>query len=758
MPKISLRLPWVALLLPIVWRAPARAAADPAPAPAAAAASREGEQELAEELLSQGDQADPKKIDELASLRTREALDGLLAAYDAFETPYMKREVLRALPQFDSVAGAEIGALQKLADVATGAAEPALREAALEALGRCTRQGRVFLRLIVESPAASEVREKALELHVALSDETDAAWYRELWKPAEEKAPKDKERRAKLQRGKKGKDGEEEAQPPRGASFDSLRGLAFEALLPSLSADELVEAAQDATRRVRTGALLELERRGDKRALELASAAFQKRDEATKHRVAAAGVLARLLGPKAAPEMIKRALAFDSAAELRMGLADALIAMHDAEVEKDLVEGLGKGQTHEKLFSLYAVRTLEHPDIEKKLLKLLADKDPVVVVEACRTLGFRKDASALPALQTLVAKSKEREVVRAAIDATVEIQGGGKEVVSELLRLARHEDPEIRSMALVRIGELQNRELLPELLRALDDPQWPVRFAALRALEGLRTTDAIGPLIERLAKEEGRLRVDFGAALFRLTGQDFGGNAEGWRAWWSANAAGFAIRTPEEIAAIERAAEDRLLRQTTRVRTAEELARTKQESQFFGIRIVSHRVIFVMDVSGSMDEALAQPYEGRAGLKRMDAAIAELSKCVEALDETAFFNIVTFSTGVSPWREEGMVAATSTVKAEAKAFLEDDVLPFGGTNIYGALRAAFDDPDVDTVVFLSDGEPSEGQVTEPFVIRERVKQWNEHRGIVIHTIGLGGTFQVLEWLAEDSGGDHVRFE
>jgi hypothetical protein len=39
-----------------------------------------------------------------------------------------------------------------------------------------------------------------------------------------------------------------------------------------------------------------------------------------------------------------------------------------------------------------------------------------------------------------------------------------------------------------------------------------------------------------------------------------------------------------------------------------------------------------------------------------------------------------------------------------------------------------------------------------------VKAWNEHRKIVINTIQIAGQFQVLDWLAEDSGGTHVKFE
>ena len=39
-----------------------------------------------------------------------------------------------------------------------------------------------------------------------------------------------------------------------------------------------------------------------------------------------------------------------------------------------------------------------------------------------------------------------------------------------------------------------------------------------------------------------------------------------------------------------------------------------------------------------------------------------------------------------------------------------------------------------------------------------VKRWNAERDIVINAIALGGSFQILEWLAEDSGGTHVRFD
>ena len=76
----------------------------------------------------------------------------------------------------------------------------------------------------------------------------------------------------------------------------------------------------------------------------------------------------------------------------------------------------------------------------------------------------------------------------------------------------------------------------------------------------------------------------------------------------------------------------------------------------------------------------------------------------------------------------------------------------GGTNLYGALEYAFEDPDIDTIFVLSDGEPSVGDLIDPQSIRDAVVEMNATRGVVIHTIAIGGSLDVLEWLAEDSSG------
>jgi hypothetical protein len=69
---------------------------------------------------------------------------------------------------------------------------------------------------------------------------------------------------------------------------------------------------------------------------------------------------------------------------------------------------------------------------------------------------------------------------------------------------------------------------------------------------------------------------------------------------------------------------------------------------------------------------------------------------------------------------------------------------------------AFQDPDVDTIFVMSDGEPTSGGVVDPHGIRTEVAFWNKHRNVRIHTVAIGGNLEVLEWLAKDSGGRYVE--
>ncbi|MBL8857323.1 MAG: HEAT repeat domain-containing protein [Planctomycetes bacterium] len=710
--------------------------------------------ELVKELKAESDRAKPELIKQLANLKTREALDGMLEVYDAMQTIFMKREVVRAMPAFDGVPDAEQPALQKLMNVATESGEFELREAALDALGACRGKGKDFLRMIVVSEAEDSVRERAMKLHVKVGSKDDFAWYSELYSPKDDRTDKEKEqdareakKREKEQEKNKDKDGEAPKKQRR-ININPIRLTCFQAIASTLTIDELMKARKDPYAKIRRASLEEMAGRGDKKTLEFAEDILKNDAEAAENRVIAARIIAGIEGTKAAPDFMKRATNNVSPIELRRGLAEILIGFNDERINKELIGDLGRGRgTGEKLFQIYAVRGMKDERVDKALVRMLVDKDPEVVVACAKILGERKYTDALGPLRKLWEKAnKNRDVMRAGITATAMIRQGDPTWIEELIELTKSEDPELRSLALDGLGNSADKKHLDKLVAALDDPNWSTRLAALEALERLHMKEVISPVIARMAKEEGRMQNEFANALWRMTGQPFSDNAEGWTNWWKNNSDKFQLLSDADLEKVKTGEEEWRLRQTTRV-----------ESKFFGIRIISHRVIFIIDVSGSMDEGLANDYRGKQVKNRMEVAKTELSKCIEGLDAGALFNIYPFSSDVERWVDGSLAAANEKNRTDAVAYV-GKLGPFGGTNLYGAIKAAFQDPDVDTIFLMSDGEPSQGEVLEPTVIREHVAAWNEHRKIVINTIAVGGQFRILEWLAQDSGGTHVKFE
>jgi hypothetical protein len=110
---------------------------------------------------------------------------------------------------------------------------------------------------------------------------------------------------------------------------------------------------------------------------------------------------------------------------------------------------------------------------------------------------------------------------------------------------------------------------------------------------------------------------------------------------------------------------------------------------------------------------------------------------------------------VNPWRDR-IAEKTEATLTEAKGFV-GRLGASGGTNLFGSLQFAFADPDVDTIYVLSDGEPTAGAITDGMTIRQEIAAWNKHRNVVIHCIAVGGSLEILEWLAADTGGSYVKF-
>ena len=149
--------------------------------------------------------------------------------------------------------------------------------------------------------------------------------------------------------------------------------------------------------------------------------------------------------------------------------------------------------------------------------------------------------------------------------------------------------------------------------------------------------------------------------------------------------------------------------------------------------IISENVVFIVDVSGSM-EIKVEDDKGRS-MSRLDYVRRELKAAIETqLGDSARFNILVFSDTVKGWKPR-LGKASSSARKSAGRFL-DRLKPGGGTNVYNALEKAFSDKKVDTIYLLTDGHPTVGDVVVPTQIRGKVRAWNRGRNVRIHTVAF----------------------
>jgi HEAT repeat protein len=704
--------------------------------------------ELVAKLKTEKDAAGEETIKALADVHTREAMQGLLDVYDSMDSLYMRREVLRALATFDGVEDAQQPALQKLTDAATQEQARELREAALKLLGDAQTLGKHFLGLIADSPADQSARIRAMELFDERYADEDFDFYLKIFRSGDEEPPKSK--------AKKGKEPEARVYP-----VPKLREIALARIGPKMDPGELVTAAtkkerdpQDVQRDgVRRLALLELDRRKDKRAVDISRDVYKDTTENAENRVVAARILAREEGDNLAAQFLDDGLKSPDVTPvaLRNELADQLSGWLANAKDKSLVAKLekyftAKGKEGPKLFAIRALSKAGDEKLAKSMAKLLSDPDPQVVIAVAESLRQRDDKTIVPDLEKALVASKKPEVQGALMDAIGFLKTGDPDWQKKLIEDAVSPSVEVRNAALWQLAKLGQARYFPIFQKALEDAEWSTRLAALKGLEILGTSEAIGVIIDHMAKEEGRMLRECHDALWHLTGKSFGPDQKQWKDWWEAEKAGFKGLGTGDLLRIKQEEDSRALKQASATK-----------STFYGVRIVSHRVIFIIDVSGSMNEPMHSSYLGKMGEPRIEVAKRELSKCIDALDRDALFNMVVFSGGVDRWIDGGIAQSKEKAKTDAKTFVSR-LGAGGGTNLYGALEVAFSDKDVDTIYIMSDGEPTNGDVVDQAEIRARVLQWNEHRKVVINTVAVGGSYDILAWLAEDSGGTHVKYD
>lgn len=391
----------------------------------------------------------------------------------------------------------------------------------------------------------------------------------------------------------------------------------------------------------------------------------------------------------------------------------------------------------ERLLAIRSLCRIADPNAARALLKLMERQpDPVLAQALADGLGATPRADVLVWLGSEALETKQPEVLRACLEAIG--TAGVREAAPRIVAIYREaSDVAIRFEVVRALGRVGGPGAKPEILDAASQEDWRVRLAAAGALPALAKDDeqalaavhalltdpqpcvrrtavsavsaakleaSIPDLVE-LLENDPRLRTREAAreALKAITDRDYGHDVQAWREWLRARAGAEEGDPPPRITF----------------------------ARYYGVPVSSDRVLFVVDVSGSMN------WPWRREPRRIDIARNELVRAIRELKPESLFNIIVFSTRVRAW-QKGEVAADARNVDSAIRWAERTLRdPEGDTYTYDALEEAFDrNTEFDTIFLLSDGQPSDGPYVSPEGILASVKVWNRYRGAVMHTFGL----------------------
>lgn len=172
----------------------------------------------------------------------------------------------------------------------------------------------------------------------------------------------------------------------------------------------------------------------------------------------------------------------------------------------------------------------------------------------------------------------------------------------------------------------------------------------------------------------------------------------------------------------------------------------RADDQLEKSRILPKEVVFVVDVSGSMQG------------EKIEQTKKALKFCLNTLNERDRFNLITFSTDVQALSNGNLLDATKENIAKGLAAV-DQIEASGGTNIDGALRAALGSDFTEgpakakAVIFMTDGLPTVG-VTDAASILQGVDSGNKKSKARIFNFGVGNDVNthLLDKMALDYDG------
>lgn len=419
-------------------------------------------------------------------------------------------------------------------------------------------------------------------------------------------------------------------------------------------------------------------------------------------------------------------------------------------------------------YSGFTFHTQAEWDTKHKLVAKLETEESrlqglsVVAQAAVTAIAKMRDPAALASLEK---DAMAQPDPRARVILVGGVVANPAAKAAEIVKKAMKDPAPVVRLALFEAAALRkDAALIEELAPGLRDPGWPLRCAAVRAVASSGDRRAVGHLVAAMQFEDGMPLEVYQEALETLTGVKLGHHADAWRKWYEENKADYATAGKGPV-----------------VKAGKPPGRAVN---YYGIEAVSRKVLFVIDISGSMKEEIGGQAE-QTGVSAKDVltgpkieiAKRMLTDAIHKLEPTTSFNVIYFNHQVRVFQDKLVPANPDNV---GKVDLEIMAIEASGsTYAYGALRQAFDfagvsgapltgkfDPQVDTIFFLSDGAPTDDDVDaakpmEPEKILSAVREWNRIAKVRIHTIaidpriGKGAFIKFMKGLAAQNDGTYT---
>jgi HEAT repeat protein len=204
-----------------------------------------------------------------------------------------------------------------------------------------------------------------------------------------------------------------------------------------------------------------------------------------------------LLG-KFSTEKAVDALAFalkDEEPDVRKAVVKALANAPGTKALRPLLLAVTDDDPEVRMPAAEALGAMDTPEAREALIALLADSDLWVQATAARGLGRIGGAKAGEVLMAYLGTASDIFLL-----ALVEVLGNlhYEPACDPLLKLADHQDPEVRKTVIAALDGFTGDEVLWAVLARLSDPHWSVRKGAVEALKHRRDA-SVEALLARIA-------------------------------------------------------------------------------------------------------------------------------------------------------------------------------------------------------------------------------------------------------------------